>query len=177
MESRGGVNPISTVGHAVHTVAIFVERDGVNVNLEARGVHQYEVTGRATVPESKPFVPKDLAQLSQIPDPHDEIDVLVWPSLHTEERINAPAPVEPCLEHRVDEELEQLNQGRGSHHSVLAPPNGSRLSCGDPPAGARSWDDSPCPPRAQHSASLKAITARQLQALVRRPGPESRSTT
>src|SRR5438445_5133464 len=130
MESRGGVNPISTVGHAVHTVAIFVERDGVNVNPQARRGHQYEVAGRATVPESEPFVPKDLAQLSQIPDPHDEIDVLVWPSLHTEERINAPAPVEPYLEIRVDEELEQLNQGRGSHHSVLAPPNGPRLSCG-----------------------------------------------
>src|SRR5437660_342042 len=132
VESRGGVNPISTVGHAVHTVAIFVERDGVNVNLEARGVHQHEVAGRATVPESEPLVPKDLAQLSQIPDPHDDIDVLVWPSLHTEERINAPAAVEPYLEIRVDEESEQLNQGRGSHHSVLAPPNGSRLSCGRP---------------------------------------------
>src|SRR5437016_13413117 len=46
-------------------------------------------------------------------------------------------------------------------------PNGSRLSCGRPRAGARVLDEQSVPARAQHSASLKAITARQLQALVR----------
>src|SRR6266567_3836949 len=46
--------------------------------------------------------------------------------------------------------------------------NGSRLSCGRPLAGARVVDESPCPPEHKHSVSLKAITARQLQALVRR---------
>src|SRR5438046_6817627 len=52
-------------------------------------------------------------------------------------------------------------------------PNGSRLSCGrDPPAGARAWDEVRAPPGAQHSASLRAITARQLQALVRQRSHE-----
>ena len=51
-----------------------------------------------------------------------------------------------------------------------AQPNGSRLSCGRPARRARVVDDSPCPPARKHSASLKAITARQLQALVRQRG-------
>src|SRR5437762_12266204 len=41
-------------------------------------------------------------------------------------------------------------------------------AAGDSPAGARVWDEVRAPPGAQHSASFKAITARQLQALVRR---------
>src|SRR6267378_229795 len=40
-------------------------------------------------------------------------------------------------------------------------------AAGDPRAGARVWDVVRTPPGAQHSASPKAITARQLQALVR----------
>src|SRR5439155_11673556 len=36
------------------------------------------------------------------------------------------------------------------------------------PASGRVWDEVRTPPGAQHSASLKAIIARQLQALVRR---------
>jgi hypothetical protein len=49
-------------------------------------------------------------------------------------------------------------------------PNGSRLSCGaTSPASARVVNDRPRPPGRQHSASFKAIIARQLQALVRRP--------
>src|SRR5205809_5694756 len=56
-------------------------------------------------------------------------------------------------------------------------PNGSRLSCGrDPPAGARVWDAVRAPPGAQHSGSFKAITARQLQALVRRPDLQGNAT-
>ena len=37
------------------------------------------------------------------------------------------------------------------------------------------WDESPCPASAQHSASLNTITARQLQALVRRPRCQSQN--
>src|SRR5256885_11719005 len=44
---------------------------------------------------------------------------------------------------------------------------GRAYTAGDPPAGARPWDEVRAPPGAQHSDSLKAITARQLQALVR----------
>src|SRR5439155_4335232 len=40
-------------------------------------------------------------------------------------------------------------------------------AAGDPPAGRRVWAEGRAPPGAQHSASIKAITARQLQALVR----------
>ncbi len=50
--------------------------------------------------------------------------------------------------------------------------NGSRLSCGRLARRRKAVGRSPCPARAQHSASSKAITARQLQALVR-PQPSS----
>jgi len=49
------------------------------------------------------------------------------------------------------------------------PPNGSRLSCGRPAHRRKDVERQSVPARAQHSVSLTAITARQLQALVRRP--------
>src|SRR5256885_1429141 len=48
-----------------------------------------------------------------------------------------------------------------------APPNGSRLSCGRPARRRKSSGRQSVPARAQHSGSTGAITARQLQALVR----------
>ena len=48
-----------------------------------------------------------------------------------------------------------------------APPNGSRLSCGRLARWRQGVGRLSVPARAQHSASVKAITARQLQALVR----------
>src|SRR5881396_3875 len=56
---------------------------------------------------------------------------------------------------------------RGLSSRVL--PNGSRLSCGRLARRRKAGGRQSVPARAQHSASLKAITARQLQALVRRP--------
>ena len=53
-------------------------------------------------------------------------------------------------------------------------PNGSRLSCGRLPRRRKGRGRQSVPARAQHSASLRAINARQLQALVRRqPTPRS----
>src|SRR6266540_436419 len=52
----------------------------------------------------------------------------------------------------------------------LLPSNGSRLSCGRPARRRKGVGRQSVPARAQHSASLKAITARQLQALVRQRG-------
>src|SRR5439155_14957125 len=49
-----------------------------------------------------------------------------------------------------------------------SPPNGSRLSCGRLARRRKSSGRQSVPARAQRSVSLKAITARQLQALVRR---------
>src|SRR5438094_924740 len=46
-------------------------------------------------------------------------------------------------------------------------PNGSRLSCGRLARRRKGVGRQSVPARAQHSASPKAITARQLQALVR----------
>jgi len=54
-----------------------------------------------------------------------------------------------------------------------APPNGSRLSCGRPARRRKSSGRQSVPARAQHSASFRTITARQLQALVRRHPPNS----
>ena len=48
-------------------------------------------------------------------------------------------------------------------------PNGSRLSCGRLARRRKGVGRQSVPARAQHSASLRAITARQLQALVRQP--------
>src|SRR2546426_322267 len=49
----------------------------------------------------------------------------------------------------------------------LPPPNGSRLSCGRLARRRKSSGRTSVPARAQHSDSFRAITARQLQALVR----------
>ena len=46
-------------------------------------------------------------------------------------------------------------------------PNGSRLSCGRLARRRKTAGRQSVPARAQHSVSLKAITARQLQAHVR----------
>jgi len=56
-----------------------------------------------------------------------------------------------------------------------APPNGSRLSCGRPARRRKSSGRQSVPARAQHSASFRTITARQLQALVRRPTSRTRA--
>src|SRR5205823_8204342 len=56
-----------------------------------------------------------------------------------------------------------------------APPNGPRLSCGRPARRRKGGGRQSVPARAQRSASLKAITARQLQALVRLHTAEARS--
>src|SRR5947207_6076613 len=50
----------------------------------------------------------------------------------------------------------------------LSLPNGSRLSCGRLARRRKGVGRQSVPARAQYSASLRAITARQLQALVRR---------
>src|SRR5207244_1579869 len=53
--------------------------------------------------------------------------------------------------------------------SYQPPPNGSRLSCGRPARRRKGVGRTArAPPGAQHSDSLEASTARQLQALVRR---------
>src|SRR5881396_1527229 len=52
---------------------------------------------------------------------------------------------------------------------MMLPPNGSRLSCGRPARRRKVVGRSPCPARGTTLRFLKAITARRLQALVRRP--------
>src|SRR5437016_11479874 len=58
-------------------------------------------------------------------------------------------------------------------HELL--PNGSRLSCGRLARRRKGEGRQSVPARAQHSGSLKAITARQLQALVRPRPSHTRS--
>jgi len=53
-----------------------------------------------------------------------------------------------------------------------SPPNGSRLSCGRLARRRKGGGRQSVPARAQHSASFRATTARQLQALVR-PRPRN----
>src|SRR6266480_7243985 len=52
--------------------------------------------------------------------------------------------------------------------AVWLAPNGSRLSCGRLARRRKAVGRQAVPARAQHSGSFKTITARQLQALVRR---------
>src|SRR5439155_11514283 len=61
--------------------------------------------------------------------------------------------------------------GTASSAHDLTRGTASQKAAGDPPAGARVWDEVPCQPG--HNTSFEAITARQLQALVRRHPPPS----
>src|SRR5437588_4376817 len=61
---------------------------------------------------------------------------------------------------------QECEHERSRYHSVTLP-NGSRLSCGRLARRRKGGGRQSVPTRAQHSASLKAITARQLQAHVR----------
>src|SRR5438309_7835689 len=72
----------------------------------------------------------------------------------------------PLSKELESEQLDLLAMLAGQ--SSVSRPNGSRLSCGRPARRRKSSGRQSVPARAQHSASLKAITARQLQALVRR---------
>src|SRR5207245_3811549 len=73
----------------------------------------------------------------------------------------------PLSKELESEQLDLLAMLAGQ--SSVSRPNGSRLSCGRPARRRKSSGRQAVPARAQHSASLKAITARQLQALVRCP--------
>src|SRR5437773_4022666 len=61
-----------------------------------------------------------------------------------------------------------LYQAFIGERNIIAPPNGSRLSCGRPARRRKGVGRQSVPARAQHSVSFRAIGARQLQALVRR---------
>src|SRR5207247_6460389 len=79
-----------------------------------------------------------------------------------EERNGKPA-TGPQKEGKQDREDE------GSQHHGVTLPNGSRLSCGRLARRRKIVGRSPCPARGTTLRFLKAITARRLQALVRRP--------
>src|SRR5207237_8794398 len=77
-------------------------------------------------------------------------------------------------------ELAEELGGRATHLSSgvvfdSAPSNGSRLSCGRPARRRKSSGRQSVPARAQQSASFKATSARQLQALVRLRPPPSKT--
>src|SRR5439155_10634596 len=77
-----------------------------------------------------------------------------------------------CTDREQSREKEYPGAHAGLQKGGLAcpPPNGSRLSCGRPARRRKSSGRTVrAPPGAQHSASFKTISARQLQALVRRP--------
>src|SRR5438309_3317666 len=56
--------------------------------------------------------------------------------------------------------------------NLMPRPNGSRSTCGRLARRRKGRGRQSVPARAQHSASFRAITARQLQALVRQPGSQ-----
>ena len=69
---------------------------------------------------------------------------------------------------RRQESLPRERPSRGIVLSCEGLPNGSRLSCGRLPRRRKGIGRQSVPARVQHSGSTRAITARQLQALVRR---------
>src|SRR6266581_8058264 len=73
-----------------------------------------------------------------------------------------------CIENKKGAQSEK-NYCESTHsRHMTGLPNGSRLSCGRLARQRKVVGRQSVPARAQRSASLKAITARQLQALVRR---------
>src|SRR2546426_1438360 len=83
--------------------------------------------------------------------------------VHSYVQMNAPPSTDSVAPHFS--QLVRISRVIGSCERLT---DGAKAA-GDSPAGARVVDDSPCPPRRKHSASLEAITARQLPALVGQP--------
>ncbi len=81
----------------------------MNVDLEPGAIDENEVARGATRPNGKPPCVKELAELLKVVEAHDDINVLVGPSLDSEERVDAPTTVEPDLNAGGIDELKQLD--------------------------------------------------------------------
>src|SRR5437867_5521668 len=94
--------------------------------------------------------------------------ITVWESLHvtmgSKPRLSEQAN-DIATRHATSEIV--LYQAFIGERNIIAPPNGSRLSCGRPARRRKGVGRQSVPARAQDSVSFRAITARQLQALVR----------
>jgi hypothetical protein len=83
----------------------------MNVDLEPGAIDENKVARRATRPNGESPCVKELADLQKVADAHDDINVLVGPSLDSEERVDAPTTVEPDLNAGGLDELKQLDKG------------------------------------------------------------------
>jgi len=83
----------------------------MNVDLEPGAIDENEVARRATRANSKPPCVQELTDPLQVTEADDDINVLVGPSLNSEERVDAPTTVEPDLNAGGLDELKQLDEG------------------------------------------------------------------
>jgi len=110
-KTRGWINPILAVSHTVHTVASYIERDGMDVNFTTGGIRENEVARRTTRPDDEALTVKNVTELLIVDHSRDDIDVFVWPSLPAEKRVDAPTAVEPYLDMGVVQQPKQLKNG------------------------------------------------------------------
>src|SRR5207244_6388207 len=94
------------------------------------------------------------------------------PSITVAERSATMSCASAVLAHKktmaIDDASRRMIELSGWTPGDRVRPNGSRVSCGRLARRRKGEGRQSVPARAQHSASLKTITARQLQALVRR---------
>ena len=81
-ESIGSVEPVS----------LAIEPHGVNVHLPPVPVGQDEVPWDSALDFPKPLALEHAPQTRKIGLPNDEVEVVVWASLLTEQRVNAQPP-------------------------------------------------------------------------------------
>ena len=101
VESHSREDPVRAIFHPIYAIAIAVKDDGVNVDLEPRSVCENEVGSRAPMLEFKTSAFQNFPQFGEVSGAQDYIDILVWPSLRAENRIDRPAAVEPLLNSSV----------------------------------------------------------------------------
>src|SRR5207253_1745420 len=98
---------------------------------------------------------------------HEGQPIFVQPIVHGMDAYKVSDPEKADAQRDRGDDRENAFDHDQPPERALQPPNGSRLSCGRPARRRKSGGRQSVPARAQHSVSLRAITARQLQALVR----------
>ena len=127
-EAVGREHPIAPVLHAVHPVPPRVEGHRVDVDLAPRAVAQDEVRVRLAAVEHEPVDGQGLAHRRDIGHAHDEVEILVGPRLFAEHRIDRPAAIEPGLDPRAIEALEDHRDVVSGHHRDRLTSYGARLT-------------------------------------------------
>src|SRR5437763_16010514 len=106
-EARGRIWPSAALSHLVDPVAVLVESDRMHVDLATDVVHELEAHRRAATGEAvaERFQRRD--QFRRLVERGYEIEIVVRARLLAEERVDAPAAVEPSREAGGGDRIEQ----------------------------------------------------------------------